>query len=68
MTKVVVRTGDVSGFFERATKAARRADTGQALEQTVTLAFEDPQTMFTVLSDSRCKLMLEHDACAQNSY
>ncbi len=59
MRKAVVRTGDVSGFFERAKKAAKRADAGQAMEGTVTLAFEDAQTMFTVLSDARRKLMME---------
>jgi len=59
MTKVVVRTGDVNGFFARAKEAARRADRGQAFEGKVTLAFEDPQRMFAVLSDARRRLMLE---------
>lgn len=59
MSKVVVRTGDVLGFFERAKQAARRADKGQSMKGTVTLAFEDAQTMFSVLSDARRKLMME---------
>lgn len=59
MNKVVVRSGDAEGFFERAKQAARRADHGQAMDGTVTLTFEDPQTMFTLLSDARRKLMLE---------
>lgn len=59
MTKVVVRSDDVDGFFARAKEAARRADRGQAFESTVTLSFEDPQSMFTILSEARRRLMLE---------
>lgn len=59
MTKVVIRTDDVEGFFARAKDAARRADRGQAFEGKVTLSFEDPQRMFTVLSEARRRLMLE---------
>jgi len=59
MTKVVVRTDDVAGFFARAKDAARRADRGEAFEGKVTLSFEDPQQMFTVLSEARRRLMLE---------
>ena len=59
MTKVIVRTDDVAGFFSRAKDAARRADLGQPFEDKVTLSFEDPQRMFTVLSEARRSLMLE---------
>lgn len=59
MTKVVIRTGDVNAFFARAKEAAHRADRGQVFEGTVTLAFEDPQRMFAVLSEARRRLMLE---------
>lgn len=59
MSKVIIRTDDVKGFFARAQDAARRADRGQAFEGKVTLAFEDPQRMFTVLSEARRRLMLE---------
>ena len=59
MTKVVTRTGDVAGFFSRAKSAAQRADQGKAFDGTVTLSFEDPQRMFTVLSQARRRLMLE---------
>ena len=59
MSKVVIRTDDVNGFFERAKDAARRADRGQAFEGKVTLSFEDPQRMFTVLSEERRRLMSE---------
>ncbi len=59
MIKVVVRTDDVAGFFARAKDAARRADRGEAFEGKVTLSFEDPQRMFTVLSQARRRLMLE---------
>jgi predicted transcriptional regulator len=64
MTKVVVRTDDVASFFVRAKDAARRADRGEAFEGKVTLSFEDPQQMFTVLSEARRRLMLEvmHEA------
>ena len=59
MTKVVVRTDDVAGFFARAKGAAQRTDRGEAFESTVTLSFEDPQKMFTVLSEARRRLMSE---------
>lgn len=59
MTKVVIRTDEVAGFFARAKDAARRADRGQAFDGKVTLSFEDPQRMFTVLSEARRRLMLE---------
>ena len=57
--KIVVRTGEVAGFFDRAKNAAQRADRGGEFSGTVTLSFEDPQKMFTVLSDARRRLMRE---------
>lgn len=59
MTKVVVCTDDVAEFFSRAKDAARRADQSQPFEGKITLSFEDPQTLFTVLSEARRRLMLE---------
>ncbi len=59
MTKVVIRTDDVTGFFARAKDAARRADRGGAFDGTITLAFEDPQRMFNLLSGERRRLMQE---------
>ena len=59
MTRVVIRTDDVEGFFTRAKNAAMRADRGQPFDGKVTLSFEDPQRMFTVLSEARRRLMLE---------
>ena len=57
--KIVVRTGDVAGFFDRARNAAQRADQGGTFDGTMTLSFEDPQKMFTVLSASRRRIMEE---------
>ncbi len=51
-TKVIIRTDDVDGFFARAKDAARRADHGQPFNGKITLTFEDPQRMFTVLSET----------------
>lgn len=59
MSKVVIRADAVSGFFHRAKDAARRADRGEAFDGKVTLSFEDPQRMFTVLSEERRRLMSE---------
>jgi predicted transcriptional regulator len=59
MSKVVIRTDDLDGFFARAKDAARRADQGQKFEEKVTLSFDDPQRMFTVLSETRRRLMNE---------
>ncbi len=59
MTQVVIRTDGVAGFFSRAKEAARKADQGEVFDGKVTLSFEDPQRMFTVLSQARRRLMLE---------
>ena len=59
MSKVVIRTDDLDGFFARAKDAARRADHAQKFEEKVTLSFEDPQRMFAVLSETRRRLMSE---------
>ena len=59
MGKIVIRTDKVAGFFSRAKDAARRADRGGSFEGTVTLSFEDPRRMFSVLSENRRRLMLE---------
>lgn len=59
MTRIVIRTDDVSGFFDRAKDAARRADRGGVFDGKVTLSFEDPQKMFSVLSETRRRLMAE---------
>ncbi len=59
MTKVIIRTDKVKGFFDRARKAAQKADRGKSFKKSVTLSFEDPQEMFMVLSQARRRLMLE---------
>jgi predicted transcriptional regulator len=59
MTKVIIRTDPVEGFFDRARKAAQKADRGESLKKSVTISFEDPQEMFIVLSQARRRLMLE---------
>ena len=59
MSKVVIRTDDLDGFFARAKDAARKADKAQKFEEKVTLSFEDPQRMFAVLSETRRRLMSE---------
>lgn len=38
--KLVIRTDDAAGFFERARNAARKADRGENFEERVTLSFE----------------------------
>ena len=58
-SKVLVRTDDLDGFFSRAKDAACRADQAQAFEEKVTLSFDDPHRMFTVLSENRRRLMSE---------
>ena len=59
MAKLIVRTDDTTGFFTRARVAAHKADRGEKFGGTVTLSFEDPKHMFTVLSESRRQLMTE---------
>jgi len=59
MTKIIIRTDTVEGFFDRAKKAAQRADHGESLKKSATFSFEDPKEMFMVLSEARRRLMLE---------
>lgn len=57
--QVTVRAGSAEDFFVRARKAAQSADRGEVIQPSVTLSFEDPQRMFTVLSQARRRLMQE---------
>jgi len=57
MSRVIVRSGTAESFFRRARSAARRADEGEAFDGAITLSFEDPQRMFTVLSAGRRELV-----------
>ncbi len=59
MTQVIIRTDPVKGFFDRARKAAQKADRSESLKKSATFSFEDPQEMFMVLSQARRRLMLE---------
>jgi len=59
MAKVIIRTDKVEGFFDRARKAAQKADRGESFKKSATFSFEDPQEMFMVLSEARRRLMLE---------
>ena len=58
MTKVIILTNKVEGFFDRAQKAAQKADRGESFIKLATFSFEDPQEMFMVLSEARRRLML----------
>lgn len=53
MSKVVIRTDDLDGFFARAKEAARRADQAQNFDGKVTLSFEDPQRQCLYCAQSR---------------
>jgi predicted transcriptional regulator len=59
MAKVIIRTDKVGGFFDRARKAAQKADRGESFKKSATFSFEDPQEMFMVLSEARRRLMRE---------
>lgn len=59
MSKVVIRTDDEKGFFARAKGAARNADRGERLGNSMTFSFGDSAQMFALLSETRRKLMQE---------
>jgi hypothetical protein len=59
MTKVIIHTNKVEGFFDRARKVAQKDDRGESFKKSATFSFEDPQEMFMVLSGARRRLMLE---------
>ena len=43
MTQVIIRTGAVKGFFERARKVAQKADSGEPISKSETITFEGLQ-------------------------
>ena len=43
MTQVIIRTGVVKGFFERARKVAQKADSGEPITKSETITFEGLQ-------------------------
>lgn len=58
--RVIVKTGDTDDFFDRALKAARRADHNEPFgPPTMTFSFGDPDQMFALLTESRRRLMRE---------
>ena len=59
MTKVIIRTDKVEGFFDRARKAAQKADRGESFKKSATFSYEDPQERFTILSEARRRLILD---------
>lgn len=59
MRKVSVQISDIAGFFDRARLVAQKADRGEIIEEKITLSFEDPQQMFSVLSEQHRRLMQE---------
>ena len=52
MTKVIIRTDKVEGFFDRTRKAAQKADRGESFKKSATFSVEDPKEMFMVLSEA----------------
>ena len=57
MTKIRIQTESIDSFFARAKRVAKRADEGKRIRRQVTLSFEDPQVMLSVLSEARQKLI-----------
>ena len=55
MAKVIIRTGEVKGFFERARKVAQKADSGESISKSETITFEGPQEKAIVLSNRAAK-------------
>jgi hypothetical protein len=49
MIKVIIRTDQVEGFFDRARKAAQRADRGESFKKAVTFCAEDSRAFRLIL-------------------
>ena len=49
MIKVTIRTDQVEGFFDRARKAAQRADRGESFKKSLTFSAEDNQVFRLIL-------------------
>ena len=49
MIKVTIRTDQVEGFFDRARKAAQRADRGESFKKSLTFSAEDTRALPFIL-------------------
>ena len=52
VTKVIIRTDTVEGFFDRARKAAQKADRGEPYKKSATFSFEDRKETLRTLSEA----------------
>jgi len=53
LEKVIIRTGKVEGFFERARRVAKKADSGELMKSSATVTFEDDQENLIITMQRR---------------
>jgi hypothetical protein len=52
VTKVIIRADTVQSFFDRARKAAKKADRGEPFKKSATFSFEDRKEALKALSEA----------------
>ena len=57
MTKVIIRADAVERFFDRARKAAQKADCGEPFKKSATFSFEDRKEALKALSEAHWHLL-----------
>jgi predicted transcriptional regulator len=56
-TNVHVKTGSVDEFFGRVRARAEKLDRGESLPAEITIAFEDPMELLSILTPERVRLL-----------
>ena len=67
MAKVSIRIDAVEGFFDRARKAAQKADRGEFFKTSITYSFEDVQELPKAASELRDLLVWKRRVAAQSN-
>ena len=57
MTKLIVRTENLDEFLTRAKDVARRADTGNQFDRSITISFGDVVDMASILTKERIRML-----------
>lgn len=55
--KLNITTGTTDEFFDRLRRDARKLDSGEAIAPGITITFEDPLEMLSVLTSERVRLL-----------
>ena len=56
-SKVTIKTGSTDEFFHRVRGRAEKLDRGESLPAEITISFEDPMELLSILTSERVRLL-----------